>query len=80
MADTLLLGPGQQVHVAVPDLKHPVVLYRHKDGLGVRCPGQFVIDGQRGQERGLLRPTSSVSGEDFAFAIEPLGARSVAGG
>jgi len=73
MADTLLLGPGQQVHVTVPDLKHPVVLYRHKDGLGVRCPGPFLIDGQRCQERGLLRPTSSVSGEDFCLALEPLG-------
>jgi tetratricopeptide (TPR) repeat protein len=75
MADTLLLGSGEQVHVAVPDLKHPVVLYRHKDGLGVRCPGPLLIDGQRCQERGLLRPTSSVSGEDFAFALEPVGAR-----
>jgi tetratricopeptide (TPR) repeat protein len=80
MADTLLLGPGQQVHVAVPDLKHPVVLYRHKDGLGVRCPGPFLIDGQRCQERGLLRPTSSVSGEDFCLALEPLGSRVAAGG
>jgi hypothetical protein len=75
MADTLLLGPGQQVHVTVPDLKQPVVLYRHKDGLGVRSPGPLMIDGQRCQERGLLRPTSSVSGEDFAFAVEPLGSR-----
>jgi tetratricopeptide (TPR) repeat protein len=80
MADTLLLGPGQGVHVAVPDLKHPVVLYRHKDGLGVRCPGPFLIDGQRCQERGLLRPTSSVSGEDFSLALEPLGSRILAGG
>jgi hypothetical protein len=75
MADTLLLGPGAQVHVAVPDLKHPVVLYRHRDGLGVRCPGPFLLDGQRVQDRGLLRPGSTVSGEDFAFALEPLGTR-----
>jgi tetratricopeptide (TPR) repeat protein len=79
MADTLLLGPGSQVHVTVPDLKQPVVLYRHKDGLGVRSPGPLVIDGQRCQERGLLRPTSSVSGEDFCFAVEPLGSRMVTG-
>jgi tetratricopeptide (TPR) repeat protein len=74
MADTLLLGPGTQVHVTMPDAKQPVVLYRHKDGLGVRYPGPLLIDGQRSQERGLLRPTSSVSGEDFCFAVEPLGA------
>jgi len=75
MADTLLLGPGPQMHVTMPDLKHPLVLYRHKDGLGVRCPGPLLIDGQRCQERGLLRPTSSVSGEEFSFALEPLGMR-----
>jgi tetratricopeptide (TPR) repeat protein len=80
MADTLLLGPGQQMHVTMPDLKHPMVLYRHKDGLGVRCPGPLLIDGLRCQERGLLRPTSSVSGEDFSLALEPLGMRSVARG
>jgi hypothetical protein len=77
MADTLLLGPESQMHVTIPELKHPVVLYRHKDGLGVRCTGPFVIDGQRCQERGLLRPASSVSGEDFAFALEPLGTQMV---
>jgi hypothetical protein len=75
MADTLLLGPGAQVHVAVPDLKQPVVLYRAKDGLGIRCPGSFSIDGQRVQERGQLRFNASVTGEDFAFALEPLGTR-----
>src|SRR5207253_3304826 len=35
MADTLVLGPGTQVHVAMPDLKPPIVLYRHGGGLGV---------------------------------------------
>jgi hypothetical protein len=73
MADTLLLGPGSQVHVALPDLKRPVVLYRHKEGLGVRCPGTFLIDGQKVQERGSLQATATVTGEDFTFALEPVG-------
>lgn len=73
MADTLLIGPGNQVHVSVPDLKQSLVLYRQKDGLGVRCPGAFTVDGQRVQDRAILRPNSTVSGEDFAFALEPLG-------
>ena len=46
---------------------------------GVRSSGPLMIDGQRCQERGLLRPTSSVSGEDFCFAVEPLGTRMVTG-
>jgi tetratricopeptide (TPR) repeat protein len=72
MADTLVLGPGGQVHVDLPDVTGPIVLYRHKDGLGIRCPGPFTIDGQRFQERGLLGEAASVKGEEFAFAVEPI--------
>jgi len=75
MADTLLLGPGANVHVTMPDLKQPVVLFRHKDGLGVRYAGSLTVDGQRYQERGVLGETSTVVGDDFAFAIEPVGMR-----
>jgi tetratricopeptide (TPR) repeat protein len=73
MADTLVLGPGTQVHVAMPELSQPIVLYRQKDGLGVRYTGDLYIDGQHCHERGSLRPNSTVTGEDFAFAIEPVG-------
>jgi FHA domain len=73
MADTLVLGPGSQVHVPMPDLEQPIVLYRHKEGLGVRYAGTLNVDGQRCGERGLLRPNSTVTGDDFAFAIEPVG-------
>ena len=75
MADTLILGPGSHVHVPIPDLKQPVVLYRHKDGLGVRCPGSFLIDGQQHQERGLLGAHATVSGDEFAFSVEPAGTK-----
>ncbi len=73
MADTLVLGPDSQVHVAMPDLQQPIVLYRHKDELGVRHAGNLSIDGQRCTERGLLRANSTVTGDDFAFTIEPVG-------
>jgi hypothetical protein len=73
MADTLVLGPGPQAHVIVPDLEKPVVLYRNKDGLGVRCPGECTVDGRPCRERGVLGETSRVRGEDFAFAVEPIG-------
>jgi hypothetical protein len=72
MAETLLLGSGSQVHIAMPDLRRPLVLFRQKDGLGVRYPGSLTIDGERFQERGLLRPGSTVTGEDFSFAVETL--------
>jgi hypothetical protein len=73
MADTLVLGPSSQAHVTMPDLRQPVVLFRQKAGLGIRFAGNFAVDGQRCSERGVLRPTSMVSGDDFTFAIEALG-------
>lgn len=72
MADTLLLGPGTQAHVPMQDLKEPVVLYRHPRGLGVRHKGNLVVDGQACTERAELTATSSVSGDDFRLAFEPL--------
>jgi tetratricopeptide (TPR) repeat protein len=73
MADTLVLGPGSQVHVPMPDVLEPIILYRHTNGLGIRHAKNVTIDGQRCGERGLLRPNSTVSGDDFAFTIEPVG-------
>ncbi|HLJ95710.1 MAG TPA: FHA domain-containing protein [Gemmataceae bacterium] len=73
MADTLVMGPDSQVHVPMPDLAQPIILYRHKDELGVRYAGNLIIDGRRCPERGLLRPNSTVTGDDFAFTIEPVG-------
>lgn len=75
MADTLLLGEGPQAHVPVPGLKEPVVLFRHRDGLGVRHPGGLVVNGERCQGRSLLAPATTVAGEDFSFALEPVGTR-----
>jgi FHA domain len=71
MADTLVLGSTEQSHVQVPDLQKPIVLFRQRDGLGVRCAGAFKIDGVPSQDRGSLRDQATVSGDDFAFAIEP---------
>ena len=71
MADSLVLGPGMQVHVPVPDRKESLVLYRHKDGLGIRCPGDFSIDGKRCKDKGVLGIQAAAQGPDFALAIEP---------
>jgi hypothetical protein len=52
MADTLVLGAGPAAHVTVPDLKQPVILFRHKrdgaDGLGLRYSGALRINGEVG--------------------------------
>jgi tetratricopeptide (TPR) repeat protein len=75
MADTLLLGDGPQAHVQVPGLTTPVVLFRHKDGLGVRHEGNLVVNGECCQGRSLLSATATVAGDDFSFALEPVGTR-----
>jgi hypothetical protein len=75
MADTVVLGPGAQAHVTVPDLKQPAVLFRHKDGLGVRHAGPLTIDGQKGPERALLSPRSCIACDDASFALEPVAPR-----
>jgi hypothetical protein len=75
MADTLLLGEGPQAHVQVPGLKEPVVLFRHRDGLGVRHNGSLVLNGERCEGRGLLSAAATVTGADFSFALEPVGTR-----
>jgi hypothetical protein len=74
MADTLVLADGPQAHVSIAGLKQPVVLYRHKDGLGMRHGGRLSINGERGGERALLPTGASITGEDVAFALEPVGA------
>jgi tetratricopeptide (TPR) repeat protein len=75
MADTLVLGSGPQVHITVPDLKQPVVLFRYKEGLGLRHGGRLSVNGERGGDRALLPPQAVINGDEVAFALEPVGAR-----
>ena len=70
MADTLVLGLGSQVHVEMPEVRQSIVLFRNKEGLGVRYPGDLVVDGVPCRERGVLGTNSKVTGDDFTFAVE----------
>jgi tetratricopeptide (TPR) repeat protein len=73
MADTIVLGQGPQVHVLMPDLRQPVILYRHKDGLGIRCTGDALIGGRPCKDRGVIEPGAAVAGEDFSLGLELVG-------
>jgi tetratricopeptide (TPR) repeat protein len=75
MAETLILGSGPQVHVTVPDMKQPFVLFRHKDSLGYRHADGVIINGQKSAERGVLGPRATVTGDEFSFALEAVGTR-----
>ena len=65
------MGPGPQSHIPMPDIGKTVVLYRHRDGLGVRFAGEFRVNGEVQRERSALPPNATVSGPDFSFAVEP---------
>jgi hypothetical protein len=72
MADTLVLGSGAQAHVALPDLRSPLILFRLQDGLGVRYPGNFEVNGKPCRDRATLEPGATVSSDDFSLTLEPI--------
>jgi len=76
MGETVLLGPANPAHVVVPELRRQVVLFRHRDGLGVRVDGPPVtVNGQAGVSRAVLGERGLVQAEDVTFAVEPVGER-----
>ncbi len=75
MADTLVLGNNAQAHVTIPGLKEPLILFRSKDQLGVRCDGPMTIDGQPVTGRCLLDANARVLAGELALSLETAGPR-----
>ncbi len=75
MGNELILGLGPETHVEVPGLSEPILIYRSKDGLGVRVPGKFTIDDQHCADRAALPLPAVVSCDAITFAIEPVSGR-----
>jgi hypothetical protein len=73
MADSLVLSAEPSAHVVMPELKQPVVLYRHKDGLGIKAAGKMLVNGQEFQDHAVVPADATVSGEDFSLALESVG-------
>lgn len=73
MSETLVLGSGPQTHVPLGDVAKPVILFRDKEGLGVRYGGEFRINGRPANERESLPANATVQGPDFSFAVEAAG-------
>lgn len=72
MAESCVLGPGAQNHIACGNWSRDLILYRQADDLYCRRDGRFQIDGRTVAENGKLSLKSCVSGEDFSLSIERL--------
>ncbi len=75
MAENLILGPGPQSHVLLPESAGHLVFYRSQDGIGLRCPGAFRIDSRLHQDRATLPVPCHVASDHFSFALEAYGPR-----
>jgi hypothetical protein len=76
MGNELMLGPGPEAHIVLPGLVAPVLIYRSKEGLGVRVgSGVFRIDDRPHTDRAALALPAVVSSDSFTFAIEPVASR-----
>lgn len=76
MAEALILGPGEQVHVPLPtDAVGNVVIHRTKGGLGVRLAGDFQVDNRPCLNRADLPLPCVVTSDAVTFAVEPVGPR-----
>ena len=77
MGNSLVLGPdGAAAHVVIPKLCGEVMVYRSRDGLGVRHKeGRFTIENRPCADQGSLPIPSVVDGDTFRFSLEAVGSR-----
>lgn len=76
MGNEVMLGPAPNSHIHIPEVPAPILIYRSKDGLGVRVPdGIFRVDDRPYKDRATLTLPAVVTAESFTFAIEPVTTR-----
>ncbi len=73
LADTCLLGPGDENHIVCPDWAGQVLFVRQQDELWCRSRLDLTVNGHRLGSGRRLRSGDVVSGEDLRFRIEERG-------
>jgi hypothetical protein len=72
MADACVLGPAAGSNITCPEWSREVVIFRQGDELHCRVTGGFTVDGVERRDRAPITTSSTVSGPDFSFTLEPL--------
>lgn len=72
MAETMVLGPGPQSHVIIPDLTQPLIFYRAKQGVAVRYAGELVINEVACRQRGDAPPGARIVADELSMTLEAL--------
>ena len=70
MAETVVLGPGAQSHIRVPELRQTMVLFRQKSGLAVRYPGKLWLNDKPSTDRCELEPGTRVATDEVSLSLE----------
>jgi len=72
MSQNLVLGPASTSHVACPNWKDDVLLFRERGRLFCRTSGNMKVDGKIHERLAEIRAGSCVEGSRFAFSIERI--------
>jgi hypothetical protein len=77
MADSCIVGPAASSHIACPEWRQPLVLFRRNDESGsdrlyCKLDGEYQIDGEPGNGARPLRRDSRIMNEDFSIKLEEL--------
>ena len=72
VAESCVLGPGENCHVVCRDWTRDVVLYRQGADWHCRAAGAFEIDGVAATDRGPIGGRSRVSADDFSLSLETI--------
>ena len=70
MRDNCLLGPGTGNHIQCPDWPDSVVLFHRDNQLWCRSSEYLIVDDRPVSDAAVVRPGSTVSGEQLRFRIE----------
>jgi hypothetical protein len=72
MAESCVLGPGEENHVVCRGWSDDLVLFRKDSQLHCRAMHPLEVDGRRFESAAPLNFDSQVTGEDFSLSLEPL--------